>query len=189
MREIGTIKVCLHIQSNLCTTTTLGTQKQWPLLTGGRCSEVCLCYKRSNKDLIIMAVVNRWSLAQVWLYIEFVRIDLGWLWSRGYVPEKWQNLVAFTFLTKFITSNIPQNNPSNARWEKERHKLRVYACTWVRVCVCQSERGPNTSCITNSFVSHWMEVSFDPMPLMFQFNKNEIRTSKKIHFPKVDLSF
>ncbi len=27
------------IQSNLCTTTTLGTPKKWPLLTGGRCSE------------------------------------------------------------------------------------------------------------------------------------------------------
>ncbi len=25
---------------NLCTTTTLGTQNLWPLLAGGRCSEV-----------------------------------------------------------------------------------------------------------------------------------------------------
>ena len=32
------------IQSNLCTTTTLGTPKLWPLLTGGLCSEVPLCY-------------------------------------------------------------------------------------------------------------------------------------------------
>jgi len=30
------------IQSNLCTTTTLGTLNLWPLLTGGRCSEVYL---------------------------------------------------------------------------------------------------------------------------------------------------
>jgi len=34
-----------YIQSNLCTATTLGTQNLWPLLTGGRCSEVTLCYK------------------------------------------------------------------------------------------------------------------------------------------------
>jgi len=33
------------VQSNLCTTTTQGTQNLWPLLTGGRCSEVTLCYK------------------------------------------------------------------------------------------------------------------------------------------------
>jgi len=26
-------------------TVTLGTQNLWPLLTGGRCSEVALCYK------------------------------------------------------------------------------------------------------------------------------------------------
>ncbi len=35
----------LPIQSNLCTTTTLGTQNLWLLLTGGRCSEVALCYQ------------------------------------------------------------------------------------------------------------------------------------------------
>ena len=31
-------------QSNLCTTTTLGTPKLWLLLTCGCCSEVALCY-------------------------------------------------------------------------------------------------------------------------------------------------
>ncbi len=34
-----------HIQSNLCITTTLGTQSLRPLLTGGRCPEVALCYE------------------------------------------------------------------------------------------------------------------------------------------------
>jgi len=29
----------------LCTTTTLGTQKLWPLLTGGRCSEIIYVLK------------------------------------------------------------------------------------------------------------------------------------------------
>jgi len=35
----------LKLQSNLCVTTTLGSQNLWPLLTGGRCSEVALCYE------------------------------------------------------------------------------------------------------------------------------------------------
>ncbi len=34
-----------YIQSNLCTMTTLGTQKQWPLLTGGHSSEVIFVIK------------------------------------------------------------------------------------------------------------------------------------------------
>ncbi len=36
------------MQSNLCTTTTLGTQILWPLLTGCRCSEVTLGCKPKN---------------------------------------------------------------------------------------------------------------------------------------------
>jgi len=32
-------------QSNLCVMTNLGTQNLWSLLTGGRCSEVALCYE------------------------------------------------------------------------------------------------------------------------------------------------
>jgi hypothetical protein len=31
----------ISVKSNLCTTTIFGTQNLWPLLTGGRCSEVC----------------------------------------------------------------------------------------------------------------------------------------------------
>jgi hypothetical protein len=37
-------KTFLHTVK-LCTMITLGTQNLWPLLTGGRCSEVVLCYK------------------------------------------------------------------------------------------------------------------------------------------------
>ncbi len=50
------------IQSNLCTTSTLGTQKLWPLLTGGRSSEVPLCYKQDKWDHKIVVVVDKWSL-------------------------------------------------------------------------------------------------------------------------------
>ncbi len=39
------IRYILYVQPNLCATTTLETPNFWPLLTGGRCSEVDLCYK------------------------------------------------------------------------------------------------------------------------------------------------
>ncbi len=52
----------LHIQSNLCTTTVLGTPNLWPLLTGGCCSEVDLCYKYLNWDPKMVVTVGRWSL-------------------------------------------------------------------------------------------------------------------------------
>ncbi len=39
----------LQIQSNLCTTNTLGIQNYWPLLTSGRCSEVIYVIKVFNK--------------------------------------------------------------------------------------------------------------------------------------------
>ena len=51
------------IQSNLYTTTTLGTLNFWSLLTGGRCSEVALCYKQWKWDPKTVVVV-----AQVWLF-------------------------------------------------------------------------------------------------------------------------
>jgi len=38
----------IKLQSNLCTMATLGTQKMWSLLTGGRCSEVPLCYMENG---------------------------------------------------------------------------------------------------------------------------------------------
>jgi hypothetical protein len=55
-------KILFLVQSNLCTTTTLGTPNLWPLLTGGRCSEVAFCYKDLNWDYKITVVVGRWSL-------------------------------------------------------------------------------------------------------------------------------
>ncbi len=36
----------------------------WPLLTGGRCSEVVSCYKDSNWDSKRVVAVDRWSLAK-----------------------------------------------------------------------------------------------------------------------------
>jgi hypothetical protein len=51
-----------RIQSNLCTTTTLGTQNLWPLLTVGRCSEVALCYKNRNRYPKIVESLDQWSL-------------------------------------------------------------------------------------------------------------------------------
>ena len=39
----------LHLQSNLFTTTTLGTLTLWPLLTGGSCSEVYCVIKSGNE--------------------------------------------------------------------------------------------------------------------------------------------
>jgi hypothetical protein len=48
----------------------------WPLLKGGRCSEVALCYKDSYWDskngghCRQVVATRRWSLAQVWLYFD-----------------------------------------------------------------------------------------------------------------------
>jgi hypothetical protein len=53
------------MQSNMSTTTTFGTPKLWPLLTGGRCSEVPLYSKYGKQAVNIVVVVDRWSLAQV----------------------------------------------------------------------------------------------------------------------------
>ncbi len=52
----------IDIQSNLSTTTTLETPKSWPLLTGGRCSEVLLFSKSGKRDVTIVVVVEKWSL-------------------------------------------------------------------------------------------------------------------------------
>ncbi len=43
-------------------TTTLGTPKLWPLLTGGHCSEVPLCSKCLKWDAKIVVVKDWWSL-------------------------------------------------------------------------------------------------------------------------------
>jgi hypothetical protein len=44
MDGFSQMKANNEIQSNLSTTTTLGTPNLLPLLKGGRCSEVGLCY-------------------------------------------------------------------------------------------------------------------------------------------------
>jgi len=49
-------------QSNLCTTTTLGTPTLWPLLTDDRFSDAGLCYKDSNWDSKLMVAIDRWSV-------------------------------------------------------------------------------------------------------------------------------
>ncbi len=50
------------VQSNLCTTTPLGTHYLGQLLTAGCCSEVTLCYKDLNWDTKMMVILGRWSL-------------------------------------------------------------------------------------------------------------------------------
>jgi hypothetical protein len=51
-----------EVQSNLYTTTTLGTPNLWLLLTGGRCSKVGFCYEDSNWDSKMVVAVGGWSL-------------------------------------------------------------------------------------------------------------------------------
>jgi hypothetical protein len=56
------------LQSNLLTTTTLGTQNLWPLLTGGRYLEVIYVIKGlvgTSKLHRQVIAIRRWSLAQV----------------------------------------------------------------------------------------------------------------------------
>ena len=48
-----------QVQSNRCTTTTLGTPNLWPLLTVGRLSEVALCYKNLKWNLKIVVCLNK----------------------------------------------------------------------------------------------------------------------------------
>jgi len=66
MFECVCVCVCVcvwkNIQSNLCTTTTLWAPKKWPLLTGGCCAEVALCYTNWNCDPKIVVVVGKWLL-------------------------------------------------------------------------------------------------------------------------------
>ncbi len=61
------------VQSNLCITTTLETQNLWPLLTGGRCSEVALCYKNWNWDPKI--VVANSGLTVFLRFVKFLSND------------------------------------------------------------------------------------------------------------------
>ena len=54
-----TKRIKLHVQSNLCTTTILGTLKYWPLLTGGRCLEETFCYKSYKWNLKMVVVLGK----------------------------------------------------------------------------------------------------------------------------------
>ncbi len=54
-----------NLQSNLWTTTALGTPNLWPLWPlwkGGRCSDVSLCYEDSNWDSKMVVDLQRWRL-------------------------------------------------------------------------------------------------------------------------------
>ncbi len=73
----------MKIQSNLCTTTTLGTPKKWPLCRGGRYTEgdqIFINEFINNFSMLgirpgrcwQVVVVQRWSLTQVWLYFETI---------------------------------------------------------------------------------------------------------------------
>ena len=89
------MKYCtVMVQSNLCTTTTLGTLNLWPLLTGGRCSEVALCYKKVKMEPQNGVVAGRWSLAQVWLYLGHF--------------ESWLDKISFIGLTLMYQKNLSE---------------------------------------------------------------------------------
>ena len=60
----------LVVLSNLCTTTTIGTPKFWPLLIDGRCLEVSLKGQNGTSKWCLyrqLVAFRRWSFAQVWL--------------------------------------------------------------------------------------------------------------------------
>ena len=85
-----------NIQSNLSTTTTLGTPKLWPLLTGGRCSEVPLNYKCGKRDVKIVVVVDRWSLFGGGRQLRF---DCSFL---GEIEAKRQNICSVKAVHKHV---------------------------------------------------------------------------------------
>ena len=69
-----------QVQSNLVITiTTIRTLNLWTLLTGRRCSEAALFYKKWKWDPIRVAVVGKGLLAQVWLYLEIFRTKLVYI--------------------------------------------------------------------------------------------------------------
>jgi hypothetical protein len=60
---------CFHdVQSKLCTTTTLGTPKLWPMLTGGRCY-IEVAYVDISIEI---GPLKRWSLKAGGFYSEVV---------------------------------------------------------------------------------------------------------------------
>jgi hypothetical protein len=98
-----------HLQSNLCITTTLGTQILWPSLTGGRYSEVVV-----NSGLTVCACETDRNYLYIFLHVTCI-------WKTSACNEKCLllNKYCFTFqpkkqilISKFIllrmTRFIPQ---------------------------------------------------------------------------------
>ena len=58
-------KISISFACTLCTTTTIGTQNLWPLLTGCRYLQVTLCYTNWKWDPKMVVAENKWSLTKV----------------------------------------------------------------------------------------------------------------------------
>jgi hypothetical protein len=56
------------------TTATFGILNLWPLLTGGRCSEVGLCYYDLNWDSKMAVAVGRWSLTGLTVFSSKISV-------------------------------------------------------------------------------------------------------------------
>ncbi len=59
----------INVQWNLYIKTTLGTNKMWPLYTGGLHMQVQMHGKYTPGDLLNVVFISRWSLEQVSLYL------------------------------------------------------------------------------------------------------------------------
>ena len=84
------------MQSNLCTTASLGTLKFRPLLIGNRCSEVAhiinIKLGLSKGGLCRHdAFIQRWSLAQVWLYFNNKKLEIFLKWKFQVLLD-WLNI-------------------------------------------------------------------------------------------------
>jgi len=73
--------IITEFESNLYTTTTLGTLVTVALLTGGRCSDVATCYKNSKWDLKNVVVVDKWSLFGDGCLLVFDGIRKIFIWK------------------------------------------------------------------------------------------------------------
>ncbi len=60
----------LSAYCNCMYTINLGIPNSWPLVNGGRWSQVSLCYTDLNWDSKMVVALGRWSFIQVWLYME-----------------------------------------------------------------------------------------------------------------------
>ncbi len=102
-----------YVQLNLCTSTTLGTPNEWPLLTGGHCSLLSSMLitlksrpKYSGRCRQVVAI-RRWSLAQVWLYLDNAEIKKGWNlldYFVNFFEITFFFKKTFSFLSMFLTT-------------------------------------------------------------------------------------